>query len=124
MDALMYSLGLLLFLFIPTKEALHIFQQNHYHLDRYCIWMIDKAEEKKAQCFYYVLLFLPMLLLLVFFSHPNILALEALLLFVYAYIMMKIDDEKVYVKPLSYTHRLIRQMLFQYLLYVVCLTNQ
>lgn len=121
MDALMYSLGLLLFLFIPTKEALHIFQQNHYHLDRYCIWMIDKAEEKKAQCFYYVLLFLPMLLLLVFFSHPNILALEALLLFVYAYIMMKIDDEKVYVKPLSYTHRLIRQMLFQYFLYVVCL---
>lgn len=117
----MYSIGFLFFLFIPTKQALHIFQQNHYHIDRYRIWLLDKFVEKKGNIFSYVLLFLPMFALLLISNHHNILALEALLLFSYAYIMMKLDDEKVYVKPFSYTHRIWRQLLCQYSFYLLCL---
>lgn len=121
MATAMYILGILLFSFIPTKEALHIFQQNHYHLDRYATWLSDKFEEKKSNVLSYFLLFLPFFALLAIFQHPNILALEALLLFVYAYVMLKMDDDKTYVKPFSYTARVIRQLLFQYFLYALCI---
>lgn len=118
MDTLMYSLGYLLFLYIPTKEALHIFQQNHYHLDRYHIWLQDKTHEHKHHSYRFFLLFLPMFALLCIATHPHIRALEALLFFIYAYVMMKIDDEKTYIKPFVYTPRILRQITFQYLLYI------
>ncbi|MDE6195280.1 MAG: hypothetical protein K2F55_00245, partial [Erysipelotrichaceae bacterium] len=98
----MLFLALLCFVYIPTKEAIHMYQQNRYQQERYFYWIKQTIQRRAPYIGKYVLAFLPILGLLILCNHKNIMILFTLLLFIYSYLCMKIDDHKKYIKPLVY----------------------
>lgn len=115
----MLFLALLCFVYIPTKEAIHMYQQNRYQQERYFYWIKQTIQRRAPYIGKYILAFLPILGLLILCNHKNIMILFTLLLFIYSYLCMKIDDHKKYIKPLVYTHRVQRLLIAYYLFYSV-----
>ncbi len=117
MITLMLFLSLLFFVHIPSKEAIHMFQQNRYQQERYLYWIKQTIQRKYRSIWKYILAFLPILGLLTLRNQESMITLLALLLFIYSYLCMKIDDNKVYIKPLVYTNRVQRLFAVYYLVY-------
>lgn len=121
MERLMYLASCFYFLYVPIKQSMHMFQQNRYRMDRYRVWLVEDINVKRnyllklflclATC--YGLLFVP-------HDHlPDILMI--MLIFIYAYILHKMEEETEYRKPLVMTGRIRRLMVCFYLVYALLL---
>ncbi len=117
MTTLMLFLSLLLFVYIPSKEAIHMYQQNRYQQERYLYWIKQTIQRKYRNIWKYIIAFLPVLGLLTLRNYEGMTTLLALLLFIYSYLCIKIDNNKVYIKPLVYTNRVQRLLAVHYLVY-------
>lgn len=104
---LIFLLLIILMMLIPTKHALHMFQQNRYELRRYGKWLNDNVGKN-------VLLGLIIALVLVIIYYMVLRSIVPYLSYfiiaaitVYDYLKEK---KKSYIKPLVYTARVKRQI--------------
>lgn len=97
-----------LYLYIPTKQSMHMYQQNRYDLVRYAVWMRTACKDARKRIIGSFLCFATCYgLLFVSIEHlPDLLLL--MLVFIFSYISYKIEEEKEYRKPLVYTNRIKR----------------
>lgn len=93
----------IIMMLVPTKHALHMFQQNRYEFKRYTNWL--KANIK------YKPLLIALILLIVYYVTPlkNIRLCDVVAAFLAIYSISK-EEKKEYIKPLVYTARVIRQI--------------
>lgn len=112
---------LLLFLYTPSKHAAHMFQQNHYQGIRYLHWLWKEigCEKKKIAMRMGCLMATYGLF---FVAKENVpITLLILLLMIYTYVFMRMEDRLQYRKPLIFTHRMQRLLLACYLCYAILL---
>lgn len=119
MKEIMLFIAYLLFIFIPVKQSIHIYQQNRYQIERYRVWLFDEIQRKYRQGIFLFLMFLPIFALLFIWNHETAMAMLALLMFIYSYINLKVDDNRVYIKPLIYTNRVRRLLICNYVLFIL-----
>ena len=119
---LSYVIVNLLFLYLPCKSAMHMFQQNRYHLGRYQSWLRSYVDSSyryilfvfSLLCFSYGLYFVYPLS-----TRPYLLY---MLLLIFAYIHGKVESEHEYRKPLVMTARIYRFMALFFLFYIILLS--
>lgn len=100
---------------VYTKNALHMFQQNHYELYRYSKWLFNKNNLKFSYVFiYFILVILTSIIFDTFYS--TLLCLLLTLLFA-IYVIYK-ESKKEYIKPLVYTARVKRQIVVMSILLI------
>lgn len=95
---------------IPSKHALHMFQQNRYELTRYTKWL---REVKKTGTNLYILLCYFMLSFLLLFTVPLFFGMVGLLVISTVFLGYQVwkESKKKYIKNLVYTSRVIRQII-------------
>lgn len=111
----------LLFLFVPIKKSLHMFQQNRYRKDRYLPWLQQQLCVKRKEVLENVLL-LFLVYGLFFVSQeqfPQLLL--GMLLLIYGYLDWRREELTTYRKPLVFTARAKRLWLMQLLVLLVLL---
>lgn len=116
---IMYAGVMLLVLFVPIKQSLHMFQQNRYELVRFIPWV-------KQNIFLNIRLILgryvPFVLFFGVFFIPDRsyqwIAMFVLLLLIGVTIHL-MEYKKKYIKPLIITHRVMRQMVVFYVLWLI-----
>lgn len=93
------------FLYVPLKESIHMLQQNRYQRDRYRTWLKEAFSSKQRAIQLRFLSLLP-LWLMVFALHLTVYPyLWYLCIAVYAYLYIKADQKKEYIKKIVFTHR-------------------
>lgn len=111
----------LFFLYVPLKQAMHMFQQNRYNRGRYQAWMRSYIRISWKTM---TAIFLTLLLSYgLFFLQPTSMR-EVLLLMlvtIFAYISSKLEEERSYRKPFVKTARIHRLTVFLYAFYTVIL---
>lgn len=111
----------MLFLFVPMKEAMHMFQQNRYQIARYHTWLRQDRKRHRDSIFRLWISFIPIFSLILIKQDTYPISLLILLLFMYCYLILKWDDHQSYIKNIVYTHRIKRlygaMILFYTLLY-------
>lgn len=114
-----FLLALLLYVWMPAKHALHMFQQNRYELPRYIPWLSKTITDFGSKLVLYLFFLSPLFLLL--FIEQELYAWIALTVIVslYALLLWKIEKRKEYIKPLHMTHRVQRQIIILFLLFVL-----
>lgn len=114
-----FLLALLLYVWMPAKHALHMFQQNRYELPRYIPWLSKTITDFGSKLVLYLFFLSPLFLLL--FIEQELYAWIALIIIVslYALLLWKIEKRKEYIKPLHMTHRVQRQIIILFLLFVL-----
>lgn len=102
---------------IPTKRALHMFQQNRYECGRYSAWLKKNWMSQIFQIsfFYWVLC----LLIFVFVKGIPCFVLSLGVAAFYAFFQIQSEREKEYIKPLNCTARVKRQILVMSLLQIL-----
>ena len=108
-----------LFLFVPSKEAVHMYQQNRYQMKRYKNWLKHAIHVQVVFIIKVGIAFLP-LLSLCFLSkehHPQYLLM--ILLVIYLYLLFTWDHEHAYIQKLKYTHRVRRLLGMMGVLYTL-----
>lgn len=121
MERLLYIVSSLYLLYVPMKQSLHMFQQNRYRMDRYRVWLRSAWRNQRGSLLKMFLCFL-LCYGLLFVPHdhlPDILLI--MLLFIYGYILQKLEEEREYRKPLVMTGRVRRLFLCYDLLYLMVL---
>lgn len=113
----LYLLVTLLYLYVPIKESIHMFQQNRYQIGRYHTWLKEQKEVKKVTIIRRVLCLLPLLLLMIVPEDGHPYELLMFLLSVYAYLFYRKDVQTKYIQKLSYTHRAKRLFILHILLH-------
>lgn len=109
------------YLYIPSKQAIHMLQQNRYQPRRYIVWLRLEVQRKYTQIFQLLLCFMGMYGLY-FVSHEDIPSfLLMLLLLIYSYVIYKKEERTVYRKPLVFTKRVQRLCIAFYILHIGCL---
>lgn len=105
------------YVYIPTKRAMQMYQQNRYNIVRYLTWlqMTIQDDYKKIISSFLCLATCYGLLFVASDYFPAVLLL--LLVLIYAYISYKIEEEKQYRKPLVFTSRMVRLMMGFYIGY-------
>ena len=105
----------LLFLWVPTKKALLLYQQNRYQMQRYDRSLKDELcyhkehlENICALLGVYVLLFA---------RKEDLPCLFIMLLLMYVLVLWRKEDTTAYRKPLVYTHRVKRYLCICYVCY-------
>lgn len=96
--------------FLPTKHALHMFQQNRYELKRYTDWLKDKLSHS---FFKYIKEFLALIVVLIALFVKDIrisLGLMLVLSILILWISFQNEKKKQAIKPLNVTWRVRRQM--------------
>ncbi|MBR2801809.1 MAG: UDP-N-acetylmuramoyl-tripeptide--D-alanyl-D-alanine ligase [Erysipelotrichaceae bacterium] len=94
---------------IPAKKALHMFQQNRYEFYRYTSWLFRKSNFRPS---------LTLILILFFLLVGNVLKgdlgilLCSIAALAYAWKLYQDEKKQDYVKPLVYTARVKRQIVF------------
>lgn len=119
LQSVLFLVVLLLFLYTPTKQAIHMFQQNRYQLPRYSSWLIQTIRYRYKQI---LALWVTLMATygLYFVSRKDLpTILFILLLMIYSYVFYRVEDMKEYRKPLVFTHRVQRLLLAFYLLYLI-----
>ncbi|MEG1382465.1 MAG: UDP-N-acetylmuramoyl-tripeptide--D-alanyl-D-alanine ligase [Erysipelotrichaceae bacterium] len=109
-------LALLLFMTIPSIHCLHVYQQQHYQIDRYLTWCYKQRYRSYLSwrsLFYYI----PFLGI----AWTRNLWLLILLLLVDSYLLFKVEKNTVYSKKIVYTNRMKRLCLMLILLEVTFL---
>ena len=97
-------LAILFAMLVPSKHALHMFQQNRYELKRYTQWLKNYKPD----------VVLPMALLgilYLFFHNTFGFICIIILLVVMGLILLTLEKNKSYIKPLVYTARVKRQII-------------
>ncbi|MBR3350257.1 MAG: UDP-N-acetylmuramoyl-tripeptide--D-alanyl-D-alanine ligase [Solobacterium sp.] len=107
---------------IPSKRALHMFQQNRYEFGRYTGWIKDTLGTAKTA------FFLPAWLIsasiaagIVLKGNARLIA-ESLFALCAAAIYFMQERGKSYIKPLVYTSRVKRQIAVMVILSLLCIT--
>lgn len=121
MQIFIFFIAFLFYLYVPTKRAMHMYQQNRYNLRRYVRWLQDTISRSYQQIFKTLISLTTSYGLLFVASEKLPMILLTMLVFIYAYISFKIEDDNVYRKPLVYTNRIKRLCIFFYALYSVLL---
>ncbi|MEG1638152.1 MAG: UDP-N-acetylmuramoyl-tripeptide--D-alanyl-D-alanine ligase [Erysipelotrichaceae bacterium] len=102
---------LLLFMMIPTIHAMHVYQQQHYQIDRYVVWLHQQVRWNRLSLknlFYYI----PFLGI----SISSNLLLFNLLILIDTYLAFKVEHLKIYSKNIVYTNRIKRLFIFMLLI--------
>lgn len=107
LNILYACLGLLVAI-VPTKRALHVFQQAKYDTKRYIDWISEYLKDKKIKgililSIYFILMFLSLKTNIIKYL---IIVLSSLLCFK----LFKDESSKEYIKPLVYTDRVKRMI--------------
>lgn len=92
---------------VPTKHALHMFQQNRYELKRYTMWL-KQSINRKVMVYTVVGLIVLALYYLTFLKNYTFIAEVIACLF--AVRSLSKEDKKEYIKPLVFTPRVYRQL--------------
>lgn len=102
---ILYIVAYLYFLYVPLKRAMHMYQQNRYRSDRYVEWLkaILMREQRMIRHTLMTLLLCYGLFFISASYEPALLL--TILVFIFAYLNTKIEDERVYRKPFVYTGR-------------------
>ena len=106
---------------IPTKRALHMFQQNRYEFGRYTSWIKDTLSREKSSL---ILMAVCVIVSGVFgllvkgTAGKIVLIVLSLLAAVYLFLQEK---KKTYIKPLVYTARVRRQIAVTVILSALCI---
>lgn len=111
MRTMLFLLAGLGYLYVPCKQALHIFQQNHYQLDRYSTWLKEQSIYGIRKQFWQWLSLLAMWILWIVPSTAHPCDLLTIVLLIYAYLSYRKEKSVSYVQPLTYTHRAKRLQL-------------
>lgn len=108
----------LLYLFVPIKYSCMIYQQNHYHMDRYLHWLKVNWHSQRNWRILLVLCSTYLCFLL-----PSAFRREGfyLLLLVICYLSYKIESQITYRVPLKATFRIKRFMIAEVLLALILL---
>ena len=111
----------LFFLYVPLKQSMHMFQQNRYNKGRYRTWLVSyiRLSWKLIVKILLTLMLSYSLLLLQPTSMQEVLLL--MLVAIFAYISCKMEEERVYRKPLVKTARIHRLAILLYTLYGILL---
>ncbi len=117
-----YIIVYLFFLYLPCKMAMHMFQQNRYHVGRYQSWLRNYIHTS-----YRYILFVFLLLCFsygLYFVYPLSMRpyLLYMLILIFTYINGKVESEHEYRKPFVKTARVYRLMALFLLFYVIVLT--
>ena len=114
-----FLLALLLFVWMPGKHALHMFQQNRYELKRYIPWVSQAITDFGSKLALYLFFLSPLFLLLFIedelFSWIALTVIAAL----YALLLWSLEKRKQYIKPLHLTNRVRRQIVTMILLFLL-----
>lgn len=97
-------------MFLPTKHALHMFQQNRYELKRYTDWMKEKLSRSFFKLYKEFICFV---LILVFLWLPKvwmILLADTILALLILFVCFKTEKKRQAIKPLNLTWRVRRQL--------------
>lgn len=110
MSRLLFIASVICFAFVPLKESLHILQQNRYQNARYRTWLWDMIRQRKQELGKSILFLMPFAVLCTLRDEALAYRLSILLLWLYAYIIYRLDQRHTYIKPLIYTHRAKRML--------------
>lgn len=102
-------------LIVPTKQALHMFQQNRYEATRYTMWIKDYLKSNVKSVIKAILVFISAFLLSAFTNY----LIGALVITYYSLSIAEKELDKQYIKPLVYTFRVIRQIIVIVILYIL-----
>ena len=111
-NRLMMFIALFVFLWIPLKQSLHMFQQNRYELRRYGPWLRDRLKfDLKRELRWSMIVVLYVLISLASYFIP-LLGSTLWLVFtlILAYFAIQSDKQQKFIKKLHYTSRVKRQM--------------
>lgn len=104
-------------LIVPTKRALHMFQQNRYETTRYTMWLQDFFKTNKKSIITALLTFIVAFILGVFVNS----FISGLVILLYSVILVEKEISKDYIKPLVTTARVMRQIVVTVILYALLL---
>ena len=117
-NRLMMFIALFVFLWIPLKQSLHMFQQNRYELRRYGPWLKDRLKfDLKRELRWSMIVVLYVLISLASYFIP-VLGSTLWLVFtlILAYFAIQSDKQQKFIKKLQYTSRVKRQMVVMFVL--------
>lgn len=109
----------LLFLYIPTKEAVHMYQQNRYQMERYRTWLKNTLYIQKLFIVKIGIAFLPLCAICFIPKDHHPISLLMILMLIYIYMLLKWDQEHAYIQKLKFTHRVRRLLAMMYLIYTL-----
>lgn len=120
-QSIMLVVILLFFFYTPTRQAMHMFQQNRYQLPRYIVWLKQEIVYRRKKILFTFLCLMATYGLYLVSSNdlPSILLL--LLLLIYSYIFFRMEDQRNYRKPMVFTHRIQRLLCAFYVFYFIML---
>lgn len=107
---------------VPSKHALHMFQQNRYELTRYSQWIEVNIEGGARRAAIPAALIVAVAFACIPLETSAILVLCMVLAGVLAVWLFQRERKQQYVKPLVYTKRVQRQIFVMVLLYVLTQT--
>lgn len=107
------------YLYVPTKQAMHMYQQNRYNNQRYWTWFALHVKDRYVTILKGFLSLATCYGLLFVSSDYMPIMLLAMLVCVYAYISYKLEEHKKYRKPFVVTKRIKRLWIGFYLGYVL-----
>lgn len=117
---IIFLLLIILMMLIPTKHALHMFQQNRYELRRYGKWFNDNVSKKTMLCLIVALVLVIIYYMVLRNFAPYLSYFIIAAITVYDYLKEK---KKSYIKPLVYTARVKRQIVVIILLDLLVLAS-
>lgn len=115
-DAILLFISLLALSFVYCKNALHMFQQNRYEFKRYTNWLFDL---KRFKLDLLVVYFIFILIAFLLRTKINVIVV-IIITIIYAIYTIYKEDKVQYIKPLVYTGRVKRQVVFYTLLMIIC----
>ncbi len=99
-----------IFLLVPEKHALHMFQQNRYELTRFTAWLKENKITILKDNIVVLFSFILLLVLSFVLSETLIYILSSICLLLLAFLLITKEKKKNYIKPLVYTGRVKRQI--------------
>jgi UDP-N-acetylmuramoyl-tripeptide--D-alanyl-D-alanine ligase len=112
-----FLLAMIFFVWMPGKHALHMFQQNRYELKRYIPWMSKAITDFGAKPALYLFFLSPLFLLLFIEDELYSWITLTVIVSLYALLLWKLEKRKQYIKPLSLTNRVRRQVVVMIILF-------
>lgn len=101
-------------LIVPTKKALHMFQQNRYETSRYTMWIKDSFKHNSKAIINGLIITILALLCGIYVGPLATVIIIAL----YSLKVAEKEYKTVYIKPLVLTHRVMRQIAVMVLIYL------
>lgn len=104
---------------IPSKRSLHMFQQNRYEIGRYSEWIRENFKRLAVQNQVPIILTATVFLCGFFLPSPLSQLIACGLLFLFLFLSLISEQNQNYIKPLTYTGRVKRQIIVLCILYVL-----